>query len=244
MLTTSVGRTLLDVLLRANGDLLSLRVGEKPWVRGVAGAIEIGTRDLPAHVVYAVFESFFPADARAVLMRTGRAHCVLSLQGGFPAETFSATAVQKDVLCVEIRRRRSVAGSEPSPAGPKTAPLVLMIDDSEDQLDVYALVLQEYYRVLLAGSGVKGLQMAQAERPDAIVCDLAMPGIDGWEVCRRLSAHSATAAIPVLILTATSDADLAENAAFLGVKAVLTKPCQLEKLRRSIDDALDRVIRH
>jgi CheY-like chemotaxis protein len=176
-------------------------------------------------------------------MRTGRAHCVLQVPEGFPAESFSATAVQKDVLTLEIRRRRFEAVRE-SPVAGNTAPLVLMIDDSEDQLDLYALVLQECYRVLLAGSGPKGIRMAQAERPDAIVCDLSMPGMDGWEVCRHLRAHPSTAAIPVIILTATSDSHLAQEAASAGVKAVLTKPCCLDRLRVSIDDAIDPVIHH
>jgi CheY-like chemotaxis protein len=241
MLTTSMGRTLLDAMLRVDGDLLSLRVGEKPYVRGAAGPIEIGTRDLPAHVVYAVFEGFFPPEAKAVLTRTGRAHCVLPLQEGFPSERFSATAVQKDVLSLEIRRRKVDAPQDVANADENRTPLVLMIDDSEDQLDLYSLVLQDCYRVLLAESGPKGLRMAQAERPDLIVCDLAMPGMDGLEVCRRLGAHPATAGIPVVILTATSDSDLAQKADAVGAKAVLTKPCPLELLRVGIDDALDRV---
>jgi len=246
MLTPAMGRTLLDAMLRADGDLLSVRVGEKPYVRNAAGSIEIGTRDLPAHVVYAVFEGFFPPDAKSVLMRTGRAHCVLPLPEGFPSEHFSATAVQKDVLTLEIRRRR-VGPPRTAPTADKKAPLVLMIDDSEDQLDLYSLVLQDCYRVLLAGSGPKGIQMARAEQPDAIVCDLAMPGMDGYEVCRRLGAHPATAEIPVVILTATSDADLAQKAASAGAKGVLNKPCPLEMLRVGIDealDAVDRVIQH
>lgn len=239
MLTTSMSQSLVDAMVRADGDVLSLRVGERPYVRGSAGTFEIGTRDLPAHIVYAVFEGLFPPDAKGVLMRTGRAHCVLPIQEACPSERFSVTAVQKDVLSLEIRRRRAEMAREEIPAGQKPLPLVLMIDDSEDQLDLYALVLQECYQVMLAGSGAKGIQMAQAERPDAIVCDLAMPGMDGYEVCRRLGAHPATAGIPVVILTATPDADLAQKAASVGAKAVLTKPCPLEMLRVRIDDALD-----
>jgi CheY-like chemotaxis protein len=239
-----MGRTLLDAMLRADGDLMSLRVGEKPCVRGAAGTIEIGTRDLPAHIVYAVFEGFFPADAKAVLMRTGRAHCVLPPQEGFPAEHFSATAVQKDVLTLEIHRRRlpkvNAASAAPEPA----RPVVLMIDDSEDQLDLYGLVLQDYYRVLQAGHGEKGVQLAQSERPDVVVCDLMMPGIDGWQVCRRLAADARTASIPVIILTAAASPGLDEDGARVGAHCVLKKPCQLDALRVHIDDALNRVIRH
>lgn len=239
MLTQTMHRSLVDAMVRADGDVLSLRVGEKPHVRGSAGTFEIGTRDLPAQIVYAVFEGLFPPDAKAVLMRTGRAHCVLPIQEGFPTERFSVTAVQTDVLSLEIRRRRAEMARESPPADERALPLVLMIDDSEDQLDLYALVLQECYQVMLAGSGPKGIQMAQAERPDAIVCDLAMPGMDGLEVCRRLAEHPATAGIPVVILTATSDADLLKKAASAGAKALLTKPCPLEMLRVRIDDALD-----
>lgn len=235
-----MSRSLVDAMVRADGDVLRLRVGEKPYVQGSAGTVEIGSRDLPAHIVYAVFEGLFPPDAKAVLMRTGRAHCVLPVQAEFPAERFSVTAVQKDVLSLEIRRRRAEMARE-SVQEQRARPLVLMIDDSEDQLDLYALVLQECYQVMLAGSGPKGIQMAQAERPDAIVCDLAMPGMDGYEVCRRLGAHPATAAIPVVILTATPDQDIAQKAAAIGVKAVLTKPCPFELLRLRIDDALDRL---
>src|SRR5437870_1478605 len=100
-----MGRTLLDAMLRADGQVLTLRVGEKPYVQGAAGIIELGTRDLPADVVYAVFEGFFPPGAKKTLLRNGRAHCVLPLEDEFPAERFSATATQKEVLSLEIHRR-------------------------------------------------------------------------------------------------------------------------------------------
>lgn len=238
VLTTSMGRSLIEAMLQADGDLLVLRVGEKPYVRRPAGDIEIGTRDLPAHVVYAVFEGFFPPGASATLMRTGRAHCVLPLQAEYPHEQFSASAVQKETLSLEIRRRRTAERQPSSREDDAAAPLVLLIDDSEDQIDLYALVLQDHYRVLQAGHGEKGLQLAQAERPDVIVCDLAMPGLDGWEVCRRLAAHPGTASIPVLILTSSGDADLEQKAAAAGADGVLTKPCPLELLRVRIEDVL------
>jgi len=235
-----MGRSLLDAMLRAGGEVLVLRVGEKPFVRRATGDIEIGTRDLPAHVVYAVFEGFFPPGAKATLMKTGHAHCVLPPQAGLPEEHFSASAVQTEVLNLEIRRRPSVAGHTPPRERENAAPLVLLIDDSEDQIDFYELVLQDHYRVLQAGHGEKGLQLARTERPDVILCDLAMPGLDGWEVCRRLAANPGTASIPVLILTASSDRGLAEKAAAVGAEGLLTKPCPVEMLRVRIDDALAR----
>lgn len=213
-------------------------MGEKPFVRRPAGVIEIGTRDLPAHVVYALFEGFFPPGAKTTLMKTGHAHCVLPLDADFPGERFSASAVQKDVLSLEIRRRRADAEQSLPREQEEQPPLVLLIEDSEDQIDLYALFLQDHYRVLQAGHGVKGLQLALAERPDVIVCDLAMPGLDGWEVCRHLAAHPGTASIPVIILTSSPDADLQARAAAAGAECLLTKPCPVDMLRVRIDEAL------
>jgi putative two-component system response regulator len=117
--------------------------------------------------------------------------------------------------------------------------VVLLIDDSEDQLDLYELVLEDCYRVLQAGHGRKDLELALSEEPDMIVCDLAMPGLDGWEVCRRPAANPRTASIPVIILTATSDPGLEDRAATIGTAAVLTTPCPVEVPRPRIDDALN-----
>jgi CheY-like chemotaxis protein len=245
VLTRSMGRSLLHTMVRADGEVLVLRVGDKPFVRRRHRDIEIGTRDLPADVVYAVFEGFFPPEAKARLMQARRAHCVLPVQPDFPAERFSASAVQREVLSLEIRRARPDArhGSLRDHAQ-AASPLVLLIDDSEDQIDLYALTLEDHYRVLQASNGHKGLQLAQAERPDVIVCDLAMPGLDGWQVCRRLAANPATASIPVIILTGISEADLAGRAAEVGAAGVLTKPCPAEMLRVRIDDVLDMIRFH
>jgi CheY-like chemotaxis protein len=234
-----MGRTLLDAMLRADGEALMLRVGDKPYVQGPTGTIEIGTRDLPAHVVYAVFEGFFPPDARDTLMRTGRAHCVLTFEQEFLGERFTATAIQKEVLSLEVHRRRPDPGDASPRKREELNPLLLMIDDSEDQLDLYGLFLQDHYRVLQAGYGEKGIQVAQSERPDVIVCDLVMPGLDGWHVCRRLKEDPATASIPVIILTASTEPGLDALGARAGAYHVLTKPCQLDALRLCIDEALD-----
>jgi len=226
-------------MLRADGEILMLRVGDRPYVQGAAGAIDIGTRDLPAHVVYAVFEGFFPEGSKETLMRTGRAHCVLAPQDEFPDERFTATAIQKDVLSLEIHRKRAGSADASSRKRDDRLPLVLMVDDSEDQLDLYGLFLEDHYRVIQAGYGEKGLELARSEHPDVVVCDLAMPGLNGWQVCRRLAADPATASIPVIILTASTDPGLHAEGARVGAKCVLTKPCQLDALRLGIDEALD-----
>jgi CheY-like chemotaxis protein len=232
--TATTGRALLTALVRTDGDVLVLRVGERPFVRRAGVDLEVGTRPLPAGVVCAAFDALFPRAARTALVETGRARCEVPSADDFPGERFAAYAAQKTVLSVEIRRRRT----QTARAVAASSPVVLLIDDSEDQIDFYALVLQDYYQVLQAGSGHKGLQIAAAAHPDVVVCDLAMPGLDGWEVCRRLAQDPSTASIPVIILTGTPDGDVDAKAAAIGAAGVLHKPCPAEILRGHIDDVM------
>lgn len=89
------------------------------------------------------------------------------------------------------------------------APLatVLVVDDAPANLSLLAGLLNRLYRVKLAASGAKALEIARRDRPDLIVLDVMMPEMDGYEVCRRLKADPATASIPVLFLTAMSQVE-------------------------------------
>jgi len=79
---------------------------------------------------------------------------------------------------------------------------ILVVDDDENTLDVleYMLVRQGY-EVLTARNGIDGLKLAVQEVPDLVVLDVMMPGLDGFEVCRRLRHDSNTAQIPILLLS-------------------------------------------
>src|SRR5438132_4954386 len=80
-------------------------------------------------------------------------------------------------------------------------PVVLMVEDNLDQLDLYAMILEECVDVLKASRGELAYTLACAERPDAIVLDLLLPDVDGFAVCRRLRSNAATSHIPVIFLT-------------------------------------------
>jgi len=123
---------------------------------------------------------------------------------------------------------------DPMATGNDTRPRVLMIDDSTAERDLYALMLERDVRVLTAARGAEGLSLAAAERPDVIVLDVMMPEMNGWEVCRRLKANPTTAAIPVIMLTAQDEPNLAEEASRNGAAMLLTKPCPVEKLSSAI----------
>ena len=103
---------------------------------------------------------------------------------------------------------------------------ILVIDDDDAIREVaqVALELVGGMEVLLAASGEAGLEVAKRERPDAILLDVMMPGIDGPSTFRRLQADPTTADIPVVLLTAKVQAADSEAFKELGLAATLTKP--------------------
>src|SRR5450830_263447 len=106
-----------------------------------------------------------------------------------------------------------------------TRPVVLVVDDLPDNLTVLGELLQTLYRVRVANSGPAALRLAASSpRPDLILLDVMMPGMDGLEVLRRLQADPLTRDIPVLFVTAMDDtADEAQGLS-LGALDYITKP--------------------
>src|SRR4051794_14034949 len=92
-------------------------------------------------------------------------------------------------------------------------PRVLLVEDNDVNREMLRKRLERRgFVVLEATSGERGLEVAQAEKPDAVVMDLGLPGIDGWETTRRLRAEPATAAMPVVVLSAHVSSDSREKA--------------------------------
>lgn len=101
---------------------------------------------------------------------------------------------------------------------------VLIIDDDDDTLKLYGLALsRQHYEILEAHSGQEGLECAFREEPDVVLLDLMMPGMDGYEVCRRLRSAPKTADLPILILTNLSGASARQKAHELGADDFITK---------------------
>jgi DNA-binding response OmpR family regulator len=103
---------------------------------------------------------------------------------------------------------------------------LLCVDDEEDIRTILGLAfsLDPGITAEIVDSGDKVLAMAHPDRYDAILLDGMMPGIDGYETCRRLKDNPATASIPVVFLTAKTQRDEVERALSLGAVACLTKP--------------------
>lgn len=102
---------------------------------------------------------------------------------------------------------------------------ILIVDDMVQNLSVLGELLQGHYRVRAANSGERALRAASmAPRPDLILLDVMMPGMDGYEVLRRLRADAATRDIPVIFITAMDSAENEEQGLALGAVDYITKP--------------------
>ena len=117
--------------------------------------------------------------------------------------------------------------------GPAT--LVLLVDDYPDNRDIYVQFLTYAgLRVEEAENGHQALDKAFTRRPDVIVMDLSLPGLDGWEATRRLKQDPRTRDIPVIALTGHALAGHSKVAFDAGCDAFITKPCLPERLLEEI----------
>jgi CheY-like chemotaxis protein len=101
---------------------------------------------------------------------------------------------------------------------------ILVVEDHELNLDLLVQLLEDRYQVVTATDGASGLDMAQELRPDAILMDLSLPVVDGWEAIRRLKDSPELSPIPVIALTAHAMAGDEERARDCGCDDYMTKP--------------------
>ena len=108
---------------------------------------------------------------------------------------------------------------------------ILAVDDSPT---ITAMIREAFesegYRVLLAEDGVAALKLALDEHPDLIVADIAMPGLDGWELCSQIRSNPFTSFIPFIFLTARAEAPDRIRGLQMGADDYLTKPFAMDEL--------------
>jgi len=104
-------------------------------------------------------------------------------------------------------------------------PTILVVDDTPANIQVIALILKDDYRIKVATSGEQCLEQALGkDKPDLILLDIMMPGMDGFEVCRILKSESATAKIPVIFVTGKQDIHDEQKGFELGAVDYIIKP--------------------
>ena len=113
-------------------------------------------------------------------------------------------------------------------------PSVLIVDDEPNiRRMVGALLAAEGYEVREAPDGARGVALATESEPDIALVDLMMPGMDGYEVCRRLVSDAATKRIPIVLLTARQNLE-PDRVRASGARGVITKPFDLDALAPAI----------
>jgi two-component system, cell cycle response regulator DivK len=122
------------------------------------------------------------------------------------------------------------------------APLILVVDDYQDAREMYAEYLQfSGFRVAEARNGNEAVAQAFSLRPDLILMDLSLPGMDGWEATRVLKADERTKHIPVVALTGHALAGASEGARRAGCDSFVTKPCLPDDLVVEVRRMLETV---
>lgn len=118
---------------------------------------------------------------------------------------------------------------------------VLLVEDNEMNRDMLSRRLERRgYEIVLAEDGLQGVEQAATARPDIVLLDMSLPGLDGWEVAGRLKSDPATAAIPIIALTAHAMAGDRERALQAGCDDYDTKPIELPRLLEKMTVLLDR----
>ena len=103
--------------------------------------------------------------------------------------------------------------------------MVLVVDDSPENIDLLGNVLSQDYEIKVALSGEKALKIAGSEKPpDIILLDIMMPGMDGYEVCRRLKSDAKTQDIPVIFISSMSEVEDETKGLEVGAIDYITKP--------------------
>lgn len=116
-------------------------------------------------------------------------------------------------------------------AGDSNTHTILVVDDNPNNLGVVVDYLETFeFRILTARDGETGLSRAEQAQPDLILLDVMMPGIDGFETCRRLKSNTATQNIPVIFMTALAEAKNKVAGFEVGAVDYITKPIQQEEM--------------
>lgn len=115
--------------------------------------------------------------------------------------------------------------NDSTPSAYLDKPTILVVDDTPDNLSLMSGILKDSYKVKVANSGEKALQIASTlPAPDLILLDIMMPGIDGYQTCIRLQTHANTKHVPIIFLTAKAEVEDETYGLELGAVDYITKP--------------------
>lgn len=206
------GMTGLELLIRLRADE---KIGKTPFVL-ITGEMQ---REMVSQAIQAGVNDF--------------------LLKPFKPEEFERK-VESAILGRISRNLQPVSSAECVVAPPREKQLatVLLVDDTPENLILASRLLRDKYQVKMAANGEKALQLCKSSPPDLVLLDVMMPGMDGFEVCRRLKADVDTAHIPVIFLTALDDVAKTVEGFALGAVDYIGKPFEPAILQSRVATAL------
>ncbi len=119
---------------------------------------------------------------------------------------------------------------------------ILVVDDTPDNLQVLANLFRDQFKVKVANTGVKALEICQSDSPpDLVLLDVMMPGMDGFEVASRLRQHHASAMMPIIFVSAVGEHQAREKGLALGAVDYVTKPLDPGMLKMRVRNLMRHV---
>ena len=115
---------------------------------------------------------------------------------------------------------------------------VLIVDDAKTNVDILVEALRDEYKLSVALDGAAALRSVEKSPPDLVLLDIMMPGLDGYEVCRRLRAHEPTREVPVMFLSSLEDVSNKAQGFEVGGNDYLTKPFEVLEIKARVRSLL------
>lgn len=123
-------------------------------------------------------------------------------------------------------------------ADPQHLPRILIVEDHVDTRQMYAEYFQGQFTVLQAGDGRQALELMHAHRPDVVITDLSLPGIDGFELVALIRKDAALSDIPIICVSGYGGHAHDERARDAGCDRILQKPCMPDELAEAAVELL------
>ena len=119
---------------------------------------------------------------------------------------------------------------------------VLVVDDTEANIDILVATLDSEYEVSVVMDGESALETVNTDLPDLILLDIMMPGIDGYEVCRRIKSEPKTTDIPIIFITSMSEIQNKTKGLELGAVDYITKPFEVMEVKARVKTHLSLML--